>query len=240
MQNKISSAIYLLILTFSQGTYGMEQNRDIYDIYCAISAGNLELVKQFIQAGVDINALRSDAFYTGPLHAAAIRGRPMDDIFNDDAADRRNSQITIEIVKCLIRNGANIHVEGRGMLGTAFKMAHSYGRPEVAAFLENYSKWEQEAKTNPTHALLQEFIQEGYCDIVKLILKGNKVHPIKNDIALAQAQWLKTRDPIYKKIGRILVAYYELWDFLMKQVGPRLTEAQLPKELIELIYNSCD
>jgi Ankyrin repeats (3 copies) len=201
-----------------------------------LTAGNAKLIKQLIEAGVDINT--RDSIGMTALYVAACSGE-------------------LDIVHELVRHGATINLKtGRGTCPLSiaahfghnkvvrylishgadtdnmdFKTAIENGPKEIATLLEGYRKLAEKAKTNLTYELFQQAVQAGYCGIVKTILESNKLCISKEDIALAKTQWLKTKDPIYKDIGRLLIPYCDL----LQKVGTSQQKMRLPKEIIELI-----
>jgi hypothetical protein len=93
------------------------------------------------------------------------------------------------------------------------------------------------ASISSTQERFQQAIEKGYYKIVNIMLKTHKLHPTKESIVLAKAQWVKTQNPIYKKIGRILTHYYGPQNFLLQQIGTSQETGQLPKEIIDLIIS---
>jgi ankyrin repeat protein len=83
------------------------------DIFKAARTGNIEVVKQYLAAGEDVNA--KDNFGRTPFHLAAFYGRK-------------------ELVELLIDNGADVNAKdnfGR----TPFHLAAFYGRKELVELL---------------------------------------------------------------------------------------------------------
>jgi cytohesin len=99
-------------------------------IHIAARMGNLEVTKQHLAAGSDVNA-KNDALEWTPLHFAALEGRK-------------------EIVELLIAKGADVNAKGKVGL-TPLHWAITYNHPEVAARLRTHggkTKKELEAAGN--------------------------------------------------------------------------------------------
>jgi hypothetical protein len=52
---------------------------------------------------------------------------------------------------------------------------------------------------------------------------------------LAKRKWLETDNALYKKIGKLLVAYCGSWDSLIKQLALSQIKDGLPDKILELI-----
>jgi hypothetical protein len=104
---------------------------DKHLIHEAANIGNVELVKQLLSAGVDID-LKNKAGGT-PLHAASVNGR-------------------IEVVKLLISKLANVNAQNRrGVTPLSFAIGRKH--PEVAKLLrENGAKTAKELTKKPKDA----------------------------------------------------------------------------------------
>jgi Ankyrin repeats (3 copies) len=174
----------------------------------AAQAGNLEAVKHFINSGVDVNART---------------------LWGNTALQYAVASHQLEIVKYLIDNGANINLKDRRG-ETALDVAHG----TVMKLLLQLLKREGQEVT-PTREQLRWAVEYGFCPIVEAMLESEKIGPTQEDIELAKSAWQRTKDLIYKKIGRTLVTYYGPWDSLLKQVGEKLTAAELPKEIVAII-----
>jgi ankyrin repeat protein len=215
-------------------------------LHYAAKYGHLEIVQYLIENGADINS--RDKRGDTALHYASWQGNIeivqhlVDKGANVNIQNTCGSSILyyavgeghLQLAEYLIKCGADINAQDyKGH--TASDYAKKKEKHELLALLQDYSKLEQEAKTNPTQELFEQTIQLGYYGIVKTIVEGHRLHPTKEHIALAKAQWLETKDPVYKKIGRILTAYYGLWNFLLKQMAECQATTQLPTKIVELI-----
>jgi len=85
-------------------------------IHKAAEGGNIEVVKQYLAAGVDVNA--KSEFGTTPLHSAAHRGHK-------------------EITKLLITNGADVNVKDK-IFGIPLDYAMSANDSGTANFLRKH------------------------------------------------------------------------------------------------------
>jgi ankyrin repeat protein len=84
-------------------------------LYEAAAKGNIEVVKQHLAAGTDVNA-KDDKFGTTPLYSAAGAGRK-------------------EIVELLIAEGADVNAKGWATGGTPLLIAAMEGHNEVVELL---------------------------------------------------------------------------------------------------------
>jgi Ankyrin repeats (3 copies)/Ankyrin repeat len=213
-------------------------------LHIAVGWGNSEMVKYLISKGADINAQDREggaALYRAVVYDdLALVKYLLENGADIDARDKHGWTAlhkaaydnNDKIGQILILNGADIHVK-RGNGKTALDL--SYGCGAMREILRKYSTLEQEARTEPTSKLLKQAIQNSQYGIVKAILETRKVYPTQKDIEIAKARWLKTKDFIYNKIGKILISYYGPWNSLLKGVGISLTESELPKELVAKI-----
>jgi Ankyrin repeats (3 copies)/Ring finger domain len=206
-----------ILLMFSQGIFGMES---LDTIFAAIEVDNIERVKQLAEAGADVNAKNREGF--SALNTATKKGNLeivkylISKGANVNAKNLQGWTILhftsafgkLDIVQYLINNGADIHAKNGPSYGNKTALELAVRNKKMAELLQNYSKLEQEAKTKPTSELLKRAIQEGQYSIFKIILESKKVPPTKEDIELAKAQQLKTKDPLYDKIIRILTSYF--------------------------------
>jgi Ankyrin repeats (3 copies) len=257
----------LLVLLSLPAAYSMEQNQNIHD---AAKTGDLELVQELVESGIDVNKKRSGMGIT-PVQLAAEAGH-LETVkyLVDNSADINYtvtrgwstlhcavSQGRLEIVNYLIDNGA--HVNAQDVLGrTALDYAVMKHYQEVfrllidnsngtipyiqdgymKEILSAYYELKATSKIRPTRELLKKAIEYGYYNIVKGILETPTLYPTKEDITFAKTQSIRSYNPaIYKKIGRLLIAYYGPWNCLLKQIGTSQEIDQLPIELSELIID---
>jgi ankyrin repeat protein len=99
--------------------------------------------------------------------------------------------------------------------------------------LEQHGILAQDAKSNRPQQSLNVAIKDGYYGIIKLITQKNKLAPKKEDIELAKTLWLKTRNPIYQKIGKLLIAPQRL----LQKVAQSQTGVKLPEDILNLIIH---
>jgi ankyrin repeat protein len=130
-------------------------------LYCAISSGNVGIVKYLISKGANVNQ------YT-------LVGTPLLNAISDKyALDRA---INIEIIKFLISNGAFINSDGVTYSEAVLKTAIKKGNLEMVKFLVSNGAFINGDGATYSEAVLETAIEEGNLEIVKfLIASGAKV-----------------------------------------------------------------
>jgi Ankyrin repeats (many copies) len=224
-------------------------------LHGAAIGGCVEILKWLVDQRIDINA--KDGNGNTPFHFAcrnadlnAIEwlldnGADMHSKNNDDEMAISWAAVDgcLDNMRWLIRNGAHVqefkaHIANKTLLELQKKYGWRLG--QIQNILQKYSDLEKEIKENPTRDNFRLVLEQGYYSIVKILLENYNVQLRKEDIIVVKKLWQKTQDPVYKKIGKILVAYYGPWSFLLKQVGLKLKEAELPIELLDLISSFAD
>jgi ankyrin repeat protein len=175
---------------------------------------DLKIIQHLIDSGIDINNQNTTDGSTA-LHDAILFGK-------------------YTFVLLLIQNGANTTIKNNKNQ-TVLDVAITKNDDRIKSSLEQHTRISKEAQENPTRSSLKQAIEHGYYGIVKNLLETYTVQTAKEDIQLAKLMWQNSQNPIYKKIGKLLIAYYIPLNFLMKQIGTRLTQANLPAEIVELI-----
>jgi ankyrin repeat protein len=231
-------------------------------MYNAASTRHIEVMEWLIANGIDINS--QDENGQTPFHYAVTTHNSKTNIVkwllahgahsnSQDNKGRTPFYYAVtkgcpQIVKLLLCTGNTKHLNNDTMAAIAKKAKCNLDKyfsdnfTHVRVILKEYIRLEQKANENPTQDNLRLAIEKGFYLVVNDLLEKHIVHPHKEDILLAKAMWEKTKDPIYKEIGKLLVAYYIPLDFLMKQIGIMLTQAKLPTEIAEVIAslaNSC-
>jgi Ankyrin repeats (3 copies) len=222
-------------------------------LHAAVERGFLEIAQVLLNNKADINAQFEGGWTT--LHEAVYKNNAeIAQLLIDNKANleaRTNfmetplhwavqspytSKASINMTRTLLNAQADVNAQDYMKYTPLLCCAIlRYNAKEHAKMLSKYMRLETEVHNNPTQETVTNSIKNGFTHLLSLLLEVHKFRPTKQHIELAKTLWQKTNDPIYKAIGRILVAYYAHWTWLMHQVGSCHPEAQLPAELVELI-----
>jgi ankyrin repeat protein len=177
----------------------------------ASRSGNLDQVKQALNAGADINIL--DKYKRSALHYAVMQNHievvkfllksginiNSQNIFNCTPLHYASNKGFATIVMLLFDSDANRTLtDNTGR--TALSSAELCNKQEIVRLYERYfSSLEQEAQNNPTRNTLIKAIKNNYPSIVKLLLKRD-IFANKTDLALAKQYG-------HKETGRMIIKY---------------------------------
>jgi Ankyrin repeats (3 copies) len=261
---KVNNLVFIsvLFITSLNSSYGMEENKTLMDavvehdlkevqtlvkagmginklyeygttrlsrpvLHAAVKLRYVDIVKELLAHGADINALDSEGFTA--LHRA---------IANDWDWGY------ISLIKELLYYGPDITIKNVYNM-TATDIANK-GIGESSSFIKlllaEYKTLKEESQNNPTRDTLKVSIERGYYALVKEIVASGKVRVVQEDLNLAKAKWeatqnqmgFKTQNPIFKKIGQVLIKPKAITNSLIRELWEQ-SDIELPEDVKNII-----
>jgi ankyrin repeat protein len=243
--------------------HGADVNTQNYEgrmaLHYAIHNGHLGIAKLLVANGANINTSSNNVKVSIDFAVLEtfqwLLDKGVDLNVNKIAVTEVVAAKKLEVSRLLMGNGIRIpnilvitNDEIKSLLADYQALAQEIETKSVSYFtmfsntvssilgLNNQDRAQTQETIRQNNARFRRAITHGYFTLVKAMLKRYPVYPDKQDIALAKDAWKKTGNPIYKKIGKILVDYYGPCRSLVKQVILQKSLIDLPEEIIEHIY----